>query len=112
MGDKRSSVSATSGMFENWSIDFDKTVHIHEITGGLPKFTATHHAFAYFGINIHIDVATTVALLFIRKAIATWHRAKGLGEKLHVISEKWNFTGLRLTDQTFGFDKVTGVEKF
>ena len=112
MSNKRRSIGATGGMFENWSVHFDKTVHIHEITGGLPEFTATNHALTNLGVNIHIDIATTVTLLFIGKTIATRHWAKGFGEKLHVISEKWNFASLRLTNQTFGFDKITGVEKF
>ena len=88
MGDKRRSIGATGGMFENRSIYLDKTVHIHEITGSLPEFTAAYHAFTNFGINIHVDIATTIAFLFIGKTIATRHWAKGFGEKLHVISEK------------------------
>ena len=98
MSNKRCSIRTTGGMFENWSVYFDKTVHIHEITGGLPEFTATHHAFTNLGVNIHIDIATTIALFFIGETIATWHRAKGFGEKFNGVSEEWNFTGLRLTD--------------
>ena len=98
MSNKRCSIGATGGMFENWRVYFDKTVHIHEITGGLPEFTATHNALTNLWVNVHIDIATTVALLFIGKTIATWHWAKGFGEKFHVISEKWNFASLRLTD--------------
>ena len=112
MSDEGCGIGATGGMFENWSIYLDKTVHIHEITGGLPKFTATYHAFTNLGVNIHIDIATTITFFFIGKAIATRHRPKGLGEKLNGVSEKWNFASLRFTDETFGFDKVTGIEKF
>ena len=88
MSNKRRSIGTTGGMFENWSVHFDKIVHIHEITGGLPEFAATNHALTNLGVNIHIDIATTVTLLFIGKTIATRHWAKGFGEKLHVISEK------------------------
>ena len=88
MGDKRCSVSATGSMFENWGVYFNKAVHIHEITGSLPEFTATNHTLAHFRVNIHIDIATTIALFFIGETITAWHRTKGFSEKLHVISEE------------------------
>ena len=95
MCDERCGIRTTSGMFKDWGIHLDKTMHIHEITGGLPEFAATYHAFTNLGVNVHVDIATTIAFFFIGKTIATWHRTKGFGEKFHVISEQWNFTGLR-----------------
>ena len=98
MSNKRRSIGATGGMFENWSVHFDKTVHIHEVAGSLPEFTATHHALTNLGVNIHVDITTTIALFLIGEPITAWHWAKGFGEKLHIISKEWNFTSLGFAD--------------
>ena len=58
-------VVAVGGMFQDWSVDFDKTMRVHKVAGGLPKFTAPNHAFSDFEIDVHIDVASAVALFFI-----------------------------------------------
>ena len=85
MSNKRIGVSTTCGVFENRSVNFNKAVRIHEIAGGLPEFGTTNQAVANFGIDIHVDVATTITLFFISETVAAGEGAEGFGEEADVI---------------------------
>ena len=49
---------------------------IKELTRSSPELSATNKTFAHVFIDRHIDIATTEALFFIRKAIATRERTQ------------------------------------
>ena len=85
MGNKRIGVGTACGVFENWGVDFDKTVRIHEVTNGLPEFGATNQAVANLGVDIHVDVATAITLFFIGETVAAGEGAEGFSEEADVI---------------------------
>ena len=76
MGNERSSVGASGGMLEDWGVNLDEAMLIHEVTRGLPEDTATDKALANFWIHIHINIASAITLFFISKTIATRERTE------------------------------------
>ena len=79
VGREGGGVGTAGGVFEDRDIYFDKTMREHEIAGGLPEFRATNEAGADFGIDVHVDVAATIAFFLISETVATRKRAEGFG---------------------------------
>ena len=78
MCDKRCGIGTTSGVFKNGGINFNEAMFVHEITGGLPKATTTNEALANLGVNVHVNIASTVTLFFVGEAIAARQWAESL----------------------------------
>ena len=67
-------------MFKYGRVNLYEPVAVHKITGSLPELATTHQAFADFRVDIHINITTTVALLFICEPIVAGKWTEGFGE--------------------------------
>ena len=112
MGDEGGGVGTAGGVLENGDGDFDKAVVEHKLTGGLPEFGAADEAVADFGVDVHVNVAATVAFFLIGEAVTAGERAEGFAEEAKFVAKNGEFAGAAFSDFAGSFDEVARVEEF
>ena len=112
MGHEGGRVGAAGRMLEDGGINFDKAFGVHKVACSLPEFTTANHTLADLEVDVHIDIATAIALFFIGKAVATGEGAKRFRQKSNGVGKDGDFAGLALADEAGRLDEVAGVEEF